>query len=32
VFSDGAFVPIFALAQPPTRGLKHEAMFSARLP
>jgi BNR repeat-like domain len=32
VFSDGAFVPIFALAQPPTRGVKHEAMFSARLP
>jgi hypothetical protein len=32
VFSDGAFVPIFALAQPPARGLKHEAMFSARLP
>ena len=32
VFSDRAFVPIFALAQPPTRGVKHEAMFSARLP
>ena len=32
VFSEDAFVPIFALAQPPTRGVKHEAMFSARLP
>jgi hypothetical protein len=32
VFSNGAFVPIFPLAQPPTRGVKHEAMFSARLP
>jgi hypothetical protein len=32
VFSDGAFVPIFPLAQPPTGGVRHEAMFSARLP
>jgi hypothetical protein len=31
-FAAGAFVPVFALAQPPTRGTKHEAMYSARLP
>ena len=31
-FARSAFVPVFALAQPPTRGTKREAMFSARLP
>lgn len=31
-FAEAAFVPVFTLAQPPTRGTKHEAMFSARLP
>ncbi len=30
-FAEDAFVPVFTLAQPPTRGTKHEAMFSARL-
>jgi hypothetical protein len=30
-FADGAFVPVFALAEPPTGSTKHEAMFATRL-
>jgi hypothetical protein len=29
-FAEGAFVPVFTLAQPPARGTRHEAMFSSR--
>lgn len=31
-FAAGRFVPVFALAEPPTRGTKHEAMFAESLP
>jgi hypothetical protein len=31
-FSGGRFVAVFPLAEPPTRGLLHEAMFAASLP
>ena len=31
-FAGGAFVPVFALAQPNTGSVRHEAMYSARLP
>jgi hypothetical protein len=32
VFAAGRFVPVFALAQPPTGGTFHESMMSASLP
>jgi hypothetical protein len=31
-FAGGRFVPVFALAQPPSRGVLHEYMMSASLP